>query len=544
MAYNLADLFEHTADVIPEKTALICGSVTRTFGDLDERANRLAHHLAASGVEAGQHVGIYAANSVEWMEALIAILKIRAVPININYRYVEDELRYLFDNADLVGLVYREEFGPRVAAVIDDVPMLRTLVMIPDSSGASQDGLDAVTYPEALDAGSPERDFGPRSADDIVIIYTGGTTGMPKGVMWRSEDIFHALMGGTDFFTHEKVSSEYHHAERAAAAEGQLIFLNTPPLMHGAAFSSSLMQFFQGNVNVLIEKFDATEVWRLVEKHHINSILIVGDAMGRPLIEALDEMEAAGEQLDLSSFFSLSSSAAVFSPVVKDRFLERFPGLILTDSIGATESGFTGIRTVAKDDTANKGGGPTVSRGVDTVVLDDDLNFVTAGSGVTGRVARGGNIALGYYKDEEKTAKTFVIAADGQRYSIPGDFATVEDDGRITLLGRGSVCINTGGEKVYPEEVESVLKAHPDVFDAIVVGAPDERWGQRVSALVEMREGHDLDTEALGVHARQSLAGYKVPRSIQQVQQVRRSPSGKPDYPWALELAAQQDPPT
>src|SRR4051812_27291606 len=200
MAYNLADLFEHTADVIPQKTALICGSVTRTFGDLDERANRLGHHLMASGVEPGQHVGIYATNSVEWMEALIAVLKIRAVPININYRYVEDELRYLFDNADLVGLVYREEFGPRVAAVIDDVPLLKTLVMIPDGSGASQQGLDAVSYPEALDAGSPERDFGPRSPDDIVIIYTGGTTGMPKGVMWRAEGLFHPPMGGPGFF--------------------------------------------------------------------------------------------------------------------------------------------------------------------------------------------------------------------------------------------------------------------------------------------------------------------------------------------------------
>jgi len=544
MAYNLADLFEHTVDVIPDKTALICGDDIRSYGELDERANRLAHHLASSGVEAGQHVGIYAANSVEWMEALIAIFKIRAVPININYRYVENELSYLFDNADLVGLVYREEFGPRVAAVIDEVPGLRTLVMIPDGSGASQEGLDAVAYPDALAAASPERDFGPRSADDVVIIYTGGTTGMPKGVMWRSEDIFHALMGGTDFFTHEKVPSEYFHAERAAVAEGQLIFLNTPPLMHGAAFSSSLMQLFQGNINVLIEKFDAAEVWRLVERHHINSILIVGDAMGRPLIEALEDMEAAGEVPDLSSWFSLSSSAAVFSPVVKDRFLERFPNLILTDSIGATESGFTGIRTVAKDDTANKGGGPTVSRGVDTVVLDDDLNIVEAGSGITGRVARGGNIALGYYKDEEKTAKTFLVAADGRRYSIPGDFATVEEDGRITLLGRGSVCINTGGEKVYPEEVESVLKSHPDVFDAIVVGAPDERWGQRVSALVELREGHALDTEALGVHARQHLAGYKVPRSIQEVDQVRRSPSGKPDYPWALELAADESSPS
>ncbi|MGZ4694411.1 MAG: acyl-CoA synthetase [Acidimicrobiales bacterium] len=544
MAYNLADLFEHTVDVIPDKTALICGDELRTFGQLEEESNRLAHHLADAGIEPGQHVGIYAANCIEWMAAMLAIFKIRAVPININYRYVESELSYLFDNADLVGLVYREEFGPRVAAVIDEVPLLKTLVMIPDGSGASQQGLDAVSYPDAIAAGSPERDFGPRSADDIVIIYTGGTTGMPKGVMWRSEDIFHALMGGTDFFTHEKVPSEHYHAERAAQSEGQLVFLNTPPLMHGAAFSSSLMQLFQGNISVLIEKFDARDVWHLVEEHHINSVLIVGDAMGRPLIEALDEMEAAGEQLDLSSFFSLSSSAAVFSPVVKDRFLERFPNLVLTDSIGATESGFTGIRTVAKDDTANKGGGPTVSRGAETVVLDDDLQLVSPGSGITGRVARGGNIALGYYKDEEKTAKTFVVAADGKRYSIPGDFATVEDDGRITLLGRGSVCINTGGEKVYPEEVESVLKAHPDVFDVIVVGAPDPRWGQRVSALVEMREGHELDTEALGQHARGQLAGYKVPRSIQQVDQVRRSPSGKPDYPWALELAAKENTPS
>jgi len=538
MAYNLADLFEHTADVIPARTALICGDDTRTYGELDERSNRLAHHLAAAGVQPGQHVGIYAANCVEWMEALLAIFKIRAVPININYRYVEAELRYLFDNADLVGLVYREEFGPRVSAVIDEVPALTTLVMIPDGSGASQDGLDAVAYPEVLATGSPDRDFGPRSADDIVIIYTGGTTGMPKGVMWRAEDIFHALMGGTDFFTHEKIPSEHYHAERAAEAGGQLVFLNTPPLMHGAAFSSSLMQLFQGNVNVFIEKFDPYEVWRLVGRHGINSILIVGDAMGRPLIEALDEMETAGEELDLSSFISLSSSAAVFSPVVKDRFLERFPNLILTDSIGATESGFTGIRTVAKDDTANKGGGPTVSRGVDTVVLDDDLRIVEPGSAVIGRVARGGNIALGYYKDEAKTAATFVIAADGKRYSIPGDFASVEDDGRITLLGRGSVCINTGGEKVFPEEVESVLKAHPDVFDVIVVGAPDERWGQRVSAIVEVRPGHELDIEDLDRHARAHLAGYKVPRSVQTVDQVRRSPSGKPDYPWAIDLAA------
>jgi len=545
MAYNMADLFEHAVDAIPEKTTLICGEETRTYAHLEAQANRLAHHLADAGITPGTHVGIYAANSIEWIEAMLAIFKIRAVPININYRYVETELAYLFDNADLEALVYREEFGPRVSAVIDSCPKLRHLVMIPDGSGATQDGLNPVSYGDALASGSPERDFGPRSSDDIVIIYTGGTTGMPKGVMWRSEDIFFALIGGTDPFTHEQVKDEFEHARNAAAAGGQLVFLNTPPLMHGAAFASTLMQSFQGNVNVLVERFDARDVWRTIEHDKVNSVLIVGDAMGRPMIEALEAMEAEGNEFDLSSLISLSSSAAVFSPTVKDRFLDRFPHLILTDSIGATESGFTGIRTVTKDDTAMKGGGPTVSPGRDTVVLDDDLNLVEPGSGITGKVARGGNIPLGYYKDEAKTAATFVVAANGNRYSVPGDFAMVEPDGRITLLGRGSVCINTGGEKVYPEEVESVLKAHPDVFDAIVVGAPDERWGQRVSAIIEVRAGHDLDLADLDRHARENLAGYKLPRSIQLVDEVRRSPSGKPDYPWALALAADQKaPPT
>jgi acyl-CoA synthetase (AMP-forming)/AMP-acid ligase II len=544
MAYNMADLFEHAVDAVPDRINLICGDQTRTYAEMEDRSNRLAHHLADSGVEPGAHVGIYAANSMEWIEAMLAIFKIRAVPININYRYVETELLYLFDNADLVALVYREEFGPHVAAVIEKCPKLQHLVMIPDGSGASQSGLEAVTYEDALASGSPERDFEPRSNDDIVIIYTGGTTGMPKGVMWRSEDIFFALIGGTDPFTHEQVADEFQHARNAAAAGGQLVFLNTPPLMHGAAFASTLMQSFQGNINVLVEKFDAADVWRVIEREKVNAVLIVGDAMGRPMIEALEAMEAAGEELDLSNFISLSSSAAVFSPTVKDRFLERFPNLILTDSIGATESGFTGIRTVSKDDTAMKGGGPTVSPGRDTVVLDDDFNVLRPGSGVTGKVARGGNIPIGYYKDEAKTAATFITAADGKRYSVPGDFALVEADGRITLLGRGSVCINTGGEKVYPEEVESVLKAHPDVFDAIVVGAPDERWGQRVSALVQVREGHDLDLAELDQHARANLAGYKVPRSVQLVSEVHRSPSGKPDYPWALALAADKKAPT
>jgi acyl-CoA synthetase (AMP-forming)/AMP-acid ligase II len=530
-------MFEHTVDMVPERPALVCGDVRRTYAELDQRANRLARHLQHAGVRPGDHVGIYGHNSAAWVEALLGILKARAVPVNINFRYVEDELRYLFDNADLVGLVFDQRFAPRVAAVSDQLPLLRTLVMIDDGSGADPAGLAVTRFDDALAAESPERDFGDRSGDDQIIIYTGGTTGMPKGVMWRSEDIFFALAGGTDPFTGERVADEWQHARAAAASPGQLVMLQTPPLMHGAAFVATLMCFFQGNVSVLVPHFDAADIWRVIARERVNSVLIVGDAMARPMIESLEAMEASGEQLDLSCLLALSSSAAVFSPSVKERFLDRFPGLVITDSIGATESGFNGIVTVGKGNTAMQGGGPTVSPGRDTVVLDEHLEPVAPGSGVIGKVARGGNIPLGYYKDPVKTAETFVTAADGRRYAMPGDFATVEADGSITLLGRGSACINTGGEKVFAEEVEQTLKAHPDVFDAVVVGVADDRWGQRVAAVVQPREGRHPDLATLDRHCRAHLAGYKVPRELHLVPEIVRSPSGKPDYPWARRLA-------
>jgi acyl-CoA synthetase (AMP-forming)/AMP-acid ligase II len=307
--------------------------------------------------------------------------------------------------------------------------------------------------------------------------------------------------------------------------------------MHGAAQVATLMTLTQGSRSILVRQFEAGEVWDEIEREGINVVLIVGDAMGRPLIERLEADEAAGRVRDLSSLLTLSSSAAVFSPAVKDRFLERFPNLIITDSIGSTEGGFNGLIQVGKDNTAMKGGGPTVTPGRDTVVLDDDLQPVAPGSGVVGKVARSGNIPLGYYNDPEKTAATFVIGADGVRYSIPGDFATVEEDGTITLLGRGSVCINTGGEKVFPEEVEQALKAHAEVFDAIVVGVPDERWGQRVAAVVAPRPGSAPTLEALDAHCRGFVAGYKVPRQVTLVDEIMRSPSGKPDYQWAKQVA-------
>jgi 3-oxocholest-4-en-26-oate---CoA ligase len=547
MGYNIADLFERAVDAVPDRPALVVGDDRLTFAQVEDRANRLAHHLAANGVGHGDHVGIHGQNSTEWMVAMMAAFKLRAVPININYRYVEAELAYLFDDADLVALVHDVAYAPRVAAVAGDVETLRHFVAmpgppLPESAAAADDpavrsavaALGSVPIADALAGAEAARDFGERSPDDHYVLYTGGTTGMPKGVVWRHEDVFFALGGGIDGYTQERVASATQLAEQAAASDAPLITLSAPPLMHGAAQWSTLRAWFAGNTVVFLPRFDPVDVWRTIERERCNIIMITGDAMGRPLIEALDDPS----RYDLSSLISVASSAAVFSPVVKDRFIEALPNTIIVDAIGSSEGGHNGTVALQKGGTAMKGGGPTVSPGRDAVVLDDDLRPVVPGSGVVGRLARGGNIPLGYYKDEAKTASTFLVAADGRRYVVPGDMATVEEDGSITLLGRGSVCINTGGEKVYPEEVEAALKAHADVFDAVVVGVPDERWGSRVTAVVQPRAGGEPPTlEALDAHCRTLLAGYKVPRQLHLVSEVVRSPAGKPDYRWAAEVA-------
>ena len=519
MEYNLADLFEQAVDHFAERDYLVAEGQRRTYAVMEERANRLAHHLAAEGIGPGDHVGIYAYNSVEWVETLWATFKLRAVWININYRYVEDELRYLFDNGDLKALVYQEEFAPRVAGVRGGLPSLRHALMIGSE------------YEAAIAGASPSRDFDPRSPDDHYILYTGGTTGMPKGVVWRHEDVFFALGGGIDPVANERVTRPEEIVERGKA-RGPVTFLPIAPLMHGASQWSVMGGSFVGNKIVLVARFDPGQVWRLVEAERVTSLMITGDAMARPLIEALEE---PGTDYDLSLLVSLSSTAAIFSPSVKEQFFKHFPSLIMTDAIGSSEGGSNGIAMVQSGQTAMKGG-PTVTAVLDSLVLDDEGNVVQPGSGAIGKVARRGNIPLGYYKDAEKTAATFPVI-NGVRYSIPGDYATVEADGRITLLGRGSVSINSGGEKIFPEEVEAAVKSHADIYDAVVVGVPDERWGQRVAAVVQLRPGVSPTLEELQAHCRARIAGYKVPRELHVVDRVQRSPSGKPDYPWATAIA-------
>ena len=529
--FTFADTFEVVADTVPDQLALVTEDRRLTFAEVDERATRLAHALQERGIGAGDHVGLYLYNGTEYIEGMLAAWKIRAVPINVNYRYVEEELVYLFDDAQLKGVVHHQEFSPTLAAVVDQVPGVQTFLCVADDSGASTEGLPTDDYEEALAAASTERDFPERSGDDLYVLYTGGTTGMPKGVMWRQEDIFHAAMDISAMGMGEAPASPEGLADRVKETAGTLVMATAAPLMHGAAQWAAFIGFHQGNTIVLAasRKFDPAAIWRMVEQEKVTTMTVVGDAMARPLA---DELEANGDQYDLSAFFALGSGGAILSQGVKDQFTKIRPDLIITDAFGASETGANGGGTGFSEE-----GHPRFALNESTTVLDEDHRPIEPGSGKMGLLARSGRIPLGYFNDEEKTARTFVHDADGKRWVIPGDFATVEEDGMITLYGRGSVSINSGGEKIFPEEVEAALKSHPAVFDAIVVGVPDERFGQRVAAVVAPREGRAPTLEELAEHARTKIAGYKVPRELHLVDQVTRSPSGKADYRWAKSVA-------
>ncbi|WP_102419484.1 acyl-CoA synthetase [Mycobacterium sp. 4858] len=527
VALNIADLAEHAIDAVPDRVALICGDEKLTYAQLEEKANRLAHYLIDQGVKKDDKVGLYCRNRIEIVIAMLGIVKAGAILVNVNYRYVEGELRYLFDNSDMVALVHERQYSDRVANVLPDTPNVKTILVIEDGSDNDYQRYGGVEFYEAIAQGSPERDFGDRSEDDIYLLYTGGTTGFPKGVMWRHEDIYRVLFGGTDFATGQFVEDEYDLA-KAAAANPPMVRYPIPPMIHGATQSATWMSIFSGQTTVLAPEFNAEDVWRTIHEHKVNLLFFTGDAMARPLLDALD----TDHDYDLSSLFLLASTAALFSPSIKEKLLELLPNRVITDSIGSSETGFGGTSIVAKD--APHAGGPRVTIDHRTVVLDEEGNEVTPGSGVRGFIAKKGNIPVGYYKDEKKTAETFKTI-NGVRYAIPGDWALVEEDGTVTMLGRGSVSINSGGEKIYPEEVEAALKGHPDVFDALVVGVPDPRYGQHVAAVVAPRPGARPTLAELDRFVRSEIAGYKVPRSLWLVDEVKRSPAGKPDYRWAKE---------
>ncbi|WP_058041520.1 acyl-CoA synthetase [Streptomyces roseifaciens] len=551
MDYNLADLFESVVDAVPGREALVhadlpgSGAGRRmTYAELDAAADRLGHHLRDSGIRPGDHVGLHLYNGVEYLQTFWACLKIRAVPVNVNYRYVEDELAYLYRDADLVALVFDAAFTGRVAAALPRTELLRHLVRVgTPPHGAPEPALAPVPFAEAEASGSPLRGFGPRSGDDQVIIYTGGTTGLPKGVMWRQEDLFFSGLGG-GAPTGEPVKHPRELAARVAEGGEGLVFFPTAPLMHGTSTLTALIAFDYGQKVVLHRKFAPEEVLRTVEQEKVTCISLVGDAMLRPLVDAL-----AGPMrgTDCSSLFSVSSSGAVLSATVREQFTALLPHVTLLNNFGSSESGFNGTATdgagagVAGTEGAAPGGagagGGLRLRVNDRTAVVDPVTHEPVAPGEEGRVAQRGHVPLGYYNDPARTEATF-FRAGGERWVLLGDMARAGADGEITVLGRGSQCINTGGEKVYPEEVEQALKAHPDVYDVLVAGVPDERWGQRVAAVVQPREGAEaLTLDGLQAHCRARLAGYKVPRSVVFTERIRRSPSGKADYRWARAVA-------
>ncbi|MBC2906431.1 AMP-binding protein [Streptomyces cupreus] len=529
MEYNLADLFESVVDVVPDREALVyldhpgTGAERRlTYAELDAAANRIGHHLLDSGIRPGEHLGLHLCNGVEYLQTVLGCLKARIVPVNVNYRYVEEELVYLYRDADLVAVVFDAEFEDRVAAARPRAEKLRHLVRV----GAG--GSLGMPFTEAEAGGSAERGFPARSADDQFIIYTGGTTGMPKGVMWRQEDLFFAGLGG-GAPTGEPVKKPEELAERVAAGGSGITFFPAPPLMHGTSTLTAFIGFDFGQRVVLHRKFVPEEVLRTIEKEKVTSISLVGDAMLRPLIDALG---GPMKGTDCSSVFSVSSSGAIMSETVRRQFLELVPHVMLLNNFGSSESGFNGTAT----EDAGPERGFRIRVNSRTQVVDPATREPVA-VGEVGRVAQCGHVPLGYYNDPVKTAETF-FEKDGQRWVLLGDMATVDEEGVVTVLGRGSQCINTGGEKVYPEEVEQALKSHPDVYDALVAGVPDAKWGHHVAAVVQLREGADRPSlEDIQTHCRSHLAGYKIPRRLVVTDTIRRSPSGKADYRWAREVA-------
>ena len=537
MEFNAADIFEGVVDRIPDREAVVLGETRLTYIELDSRANKAANALKKLGIKKGSHLGIYAFNCIEWLEIMLGAYKLCAIPININYRYVEEELKYLIDNADMEAIFFHKQFSTKIKNISADLPLLKNYISIEDGLDSKEEMKSALDFELLIEHESKERIPVKRSGDDIYIIYTGGTTGMPKGVVWRMEDVLMTLGGGIDAITGKKYPTPEAFADKCL--QDQTTALALAPLMHGAAQWQSFNAFFSGWKFIINDQisFDANYVWDLVAKEKVMNLTITGDAMGRPLCDALPL--ALERNLDLSSLIVLTSTASIFSSSIKDTILEFLPNLFIIDAVGSSETGATGINIHTKDGKLkDSGGGPKFNRPEYSAILNLDTHQIIphTDTKTIGFLARKGHVPIAYYKDKEKSEKTF-IKVDGERYSIPGDMAKYESDGQMTLLGRGSVSINSGGEKIFPEEVEMALKAHPNVFDCLVVGVSDATWGQKVVAIIQRRNSSDITINDLKKVSSKYIASYKMPKEIVFSDLIERAPSGKPNYQWAQEYA-------
>ncbi len=523
--WNFAELWERIAVKFPDAPALVHGDRTITWQAMDERANGLAAALLDAGLGHQDKVALYLYNCPEYMEASYACYKAGLVPVNTNYRYVEDELHYLWDNADAAAVVFHGSFTPLVDKIRPRLGKVRAWLWVDDGEGPCPEW--ATPY-ETAAAPTSTRTFGPvpRSGDDILMIYTGGTTGMPKGVMWRQDDLIRATCatGNPNFVKDPAEVGGYEAIVDALAVPGAP-GMPACPLMHGTGWFVTNIYLVQGGsvVTLVDRKLNVIEMLDTIERRKVGALTIVGDAFAKPIVAALD---AEPGRWDLSSLVIVTSSGVMWSEPVKEAMLRHHPGMLLIDVFSSSEAIGMGQSVSAAGVEVKTA---RFALGENARVITDDGTDVVPGSGEKGRVAVRGFTPIGYYKDPEKSAATF-LTIDGKRYSMPGDWATVDADGTINLLGRGSVCINTAGEKVFPEEVEEVLKAHPTVYDAVVVGVPDERFGEAITAVVQPNDGTALDDAALIAHVKEHLAAYKAPKRILSVDTIGRAPNAKVDY--------------
>ncbi|MGH9258833.1 MAG: acyl-CoA synthetase [Acidimicrobiales bacterium] len=527
--WNFADVWEVIAEQIPDAQAQVHGDRRVTWAEFDRRANGVAATLLDRGATEQDKVAQYLYNGTEYIESMFAAFKAGLVPINTNYRYQDDELVYLWDNADCVAVVFHGVFTETIERIRDRVPRVTTWLWVDDGAGLCPEW--ATPYEKAAHSYA-ERVVAPwgRDGDHLLMTYTGGTTGMPKGVMWRQDDLFRTLVG--------QMNPVYKGSKTDVELVRQQVKLPGPmglpacPLMHGTGLYTQLIVLSLGgsSVTLVARKFDVEELFDTIERERVNQIAIVGDAFGKPMLRALDQNPG---RWDLASLFLVASSGVMFSEPVKQGLLKHRPAMLLVDAFSSSEALGMG-QSISSG--ASASGTATFQLGENTIVVTDDGRRVEPGSGEIGRVAVGGHQPVGYYKDPEKTAATF-IEFEGRRYSCPGDYALVEADGSLTRLGRGSVVINTGGEKVFPEEVEEVLKTYPGVRDAVAVGVPDDKFGEVVAAVVETG-GADVRSDDLIAHVRSKLAAYKAPKHVFTVDTIGRAPNGKVDYKRLKAFAA------